>query len=46
MDKNVQTRSEETGVNYVTSVKEAIDSAKQDTSIWKISFSLGNEWKR
>jgi len=37
-----QTRSEETGLAFFSSLKEAFDHAKADTSVWKIGFHLPN----
>jgi hypothetical protein len=42
-DKPVQTRSEENGLNQFDTVQEALDYAKNDLTVWKISFKLGNE---
>lgn len=39
----VQTRSEETGLNQFNSIKEAMEAAHKDSTIWKVSFSVGNE---
>lgn len=39
----IQTRSEANGCQYFNSLKEAFDAAKQDSTIWKISFALGKE---
>lgn len=36
----VQTRSEENGLFFHSSLNDAIDAAKMDKSIWKISFTL------
>lgn len=38
MDKLVQTRSEENGIRDFDTVKEAIAHAKEDETVWKISF--------
>jgi hypothetical protein len=50
----VQTRSEENGIEIYSSVEEAMNAAREDPSIWKISFPVGadrirlirknNEW--
>ena len=50
----VQTRSEETGIQYFESLADAMFVAKHDPTIWKISFTAdierirlvrrGNEW--
>jgi hypothetical protein len=40
---DIQLRSELNGLRYVKTLKEALSLAKQDKSIWKISFSLGEE---
>lgn len=37
-----QTRSEETGLAFFSTLKEAFDHAKADTSVWKIGFHLPN----
>lgn len=37
-DKNVQTRSEEGGLNYFETFEQALEAAKKDISIWKISY--------
>jgi hypothetical protein len=42
-DKNFQTRSEETGSNYFDSLKDALEYAEKNESVWKISFSVGKE---
>jgi hypothetical protein len=42
-DKPVQTRSEENGLNQFDTVQEALNYAKSDETVWKISFKLGNE---
>lgn len=39
----VQTRSEENGLRQFNSIKEAMEHAKKDSSVWKISFSVGDE---
>ena len=36
----VQTRSEVTGLSYHTSLCKALEAAKKDETIWKISFSI------
>ena len=38
----VQTRSEDTGINIHKSFEAAFKNAEEDPSIWKISFSLSN----
>lgn len=35
-----QTRSEENGLTYFSTLKEAIEAWKNDPSVWKISFVL------
>lgn len=40
---NVQTRSEENGLKDFGSFAEAFLEAAKDSSVWKISFWLGNE---
>lgn len=37
-----QTRSEENGLQFFSSLKDALNTAEKDQSIWKISFSLPN----
>lgn len=37
-----QTRSEESGLQFFSSLKDALNEAEKDKSIWKISFSLPN----
>lgn len=39
----IQTRSEDTGLNHYATLGEAFNAASKDDSIWKISFSFGNE---
>lgn len=39
----VQTRSETTGLRFFDSVNEAIKYARQNQSVWKISFTLPNK---
>ena len=36
--ENYQTRSEETGIEYFLTMKESLDAALKDGTIWKISF--------
>jgi len=38
----VQTRSEENGLRYFPTLKDAIQHALSDKTVWKISFSLPN----
>lgn len=38
----VQTRSEETGLRYFSKVVDAMEIARQDRTIWKISFTAAN----
>jgi len=38
----IQTRSERNGIKEFATFKEALDSAKNDLTIWKISFALSN----
>jgi hypothetical protein len=38
----VQTRSEEFGCRTFATVKDAMNHADEDTTVWKISFSLAN----
>jgi hypothetical protein len=40
--KMFQTRSESTGLGQWPTMAEALQAAKQDTTIWKISFTLPN----
>jgi len=42
----IQTRSEETGIKWFETVKEAFDKAEKDKTIWKISFSMNDEQVR
>ena len=37
---SVQLRSEETGIQHVPTLSEALRIAQADPSIWKVSFSL------
>lgn len=37
-----QTRSEESGLQFFSSLRDALNTAEKDQSIWKISFSLPN----
>jgi hypothetical protein len=39
----VQTRSEETGLKFHKTIREALDYAEKDKTVWKISFSSGKE---
>jgi len=39
----VQTRSEENGLKFFKTVKEAFEEANKDKTVWKISFSVGEE---
>jgi hypothetical protein len=42
--RRVQTRSEDTGLEYFTTVKEAFDYAvRKNRSVWKISFDVHGE---
>jgi hypothetical protein len=43
MDKPFQVRDEEGGLEYFDTLKEALEKAKKNRSIWKISFSLPSE---
>jgi len=43
VDCTVQTRSEDTGLGTFYSLEGALDRAKKDPTIWKISFSFGKE---
>jgi hypothetical protein len=36
----VQVRSEETGIKTFPTVKEAMDYAEKDDTVWKVSFSI------
>lgn len=38
-----QTRSEQTGIREWASLKDAIQAAEMDETIWKISFAIGRE---
>lgn len=38
----IQTRSEETGLRHWESLEDAINYAKEDGTVWKISFGLSN----
>ena len=42
MELYIQTRSEMNGINYHSSMKAAMQAYHNDHTIWKISFSLGN----
>jgi hypothetical protein len=39
----IQLRSEETGIINVETLQEALSRTEKDKTIWKISFSLGEE---
>ena len=39
----VQTRSEETGLRFHDSIKQAFEHAARDKTVWKVSFSVGDE---
>jgi hypothetical protein len=39
----IQTRSEETGIEFFDTLEEAMDHAEKDKTVWKISFSLDGE---
>ena len=41
-DQPVQTRSEVTGIQTFETLREAMKVANTDTTIWKISFPMGN----
>lgn len=41
-----QTRSESTGVASFNTMEQALNYAKKDETVWKISFSVNNEWFR
>lgn len=45
-DKPFQTRSEDSGMDWHSSMEDALEAAKKDLSIWKISFSVGREMVR
>lgn len=38
-----QTRSEENGMGYFSSLASAMEAAEKDPTIWKISFVVGKE---
>lgn len=38
-DMPYQLRSEETGISYAPTIREALEFAEQDLTIWKISFN-------
>lgn len=38
-----QTRSEVNGLRYWATFQAAMDHAKFDSTVWKISFNVGNE---
>lgn len=40
---NVQTRSEENGLREFATIAEAMNHAKEDLSVWKVSFAVGDE---
>ena len=40
MGMEVQVRSEETGIWSFSTIREALDAAKDDLTIWKISFDI------
>jgi len=42
-DFPVQTRSEETGLGRFKTIAEGLAHMGKDQSVWKLSFSLGNE---
>jgi len=39
----VESRSEETGLRFHNSIKQAFERAEKDQTVWKISFSAGGE---
>lgn len=41
--KNVQTRNQDGALRYFDSVREALECARKDKSIWKISFPREGE---
>lgn len=41
--ENYQTRSETNGIVYFLTLKDALDAAKKDGTIWKISFWSASE---
>ena len=38
--KTAQTRSESTGIQNHLTLQDALDTARSDSSIWKISFEI------
>lgn len=42
MEASVQIRSELTGIHDVASLEKAFAAAKEDSSIWKISFDAAS----
>lgn len=46
MDKPFQTRSETHGLRSFETLSDALTAAKEDESIWKISFTVGKEMVR
>lgn len=43
MSDEYQTRSEKTGLNFFSTLKEAYDASCEDSTIWKISYH-NNRW--
>lgn len=42
LDTHIQTRSEVTGIRNFPQIAEAMFAAKDDLTIWKISFNAAN----
>lgn len=42
----IQTRSEENGLKFHQSVREAFEHAKKDKTVWKVSFTVDGEQVR
>ena len=39
----VQTRSEDGGLKFFASLNDAMDYANSDKTVWKVSFSVGED---
>ncbi len=46
LNGQVQTRSEETGIIQHDTLQEAYELAKEDKTIWKISYNTPDGWRR
>lgn len=41
-DFDIQTRSSEHGLCYYTTIREAVEKADRDLTVWKISFAIAS----